>query len=37
MRILVTGLMALVLSSPVQAKWLKAESDHFVIYADDDT
>jgi tetratricopeptide (TPR) repeat protein len=29
------ALVALAFATPVQAKWLVAESDHFVIYADD--
>jgi len=35
MRLLVIALIALALPAPLQAKWLVAESDHFVIYADD--
>lgn len=31
----VIALVALAIAAPLQAKWLVAESDHFVIYADD--
>ena len=35
MRRILIGLIGLALSAPVQAKWQVAESDHFVIYADE--
>ena len=35
MRFYLAGLVALALGAPVEAKWHVAESDHFVIYADD--
>jgi tetratricopeptide (TPR) repeat protein len=35
MRFIWMGLAALAFSTPLQAKWHVAESDHFIIYADD--
>lgn len=35
MRFWVAALVSLLLTTPVQARWLQAESEHFVIYADE--